>query len=81
MGCLLSRPLQKSVASIILVSYKGRHPNELPEFVGINTVLSNFEKTSFSGSFHFCPSLRKVTLIVLGRLQLAFNRRFQSGGI
>ena len=33
------------------VIVKGRHPNELPEFRWINTVLSNL-KTSFNGTFH-----------------------------
>ena len=33
------------------VSVKGRHPNELPEFRWINTVLSNL-KTSLGGTFH-----------------------------
>ena len=56
------------------VIVKGRHPNELPEFRWINTVLSNL-KTSFNGTFH---ALRfdKYSDRYLGAFSDRFNRRF-----
>ncbi|HHG2225085.1 TPA: transposase, partial [Synechococcus sp. WH 5701] len=59
------------------VVVKGRHPNELPEFRWINTVLSNL-KTSFSGTFH---ALRfdKYADRYLGAFNYRFNRRFNLG--
>ncbi len=57
------------------VVVRGRHPNELPEFRWINTVLSNL-KTSFSGTFH---ALRfdKYADRYLGAFNYRFNRRFK----
>jgi hypothetical protein len=56
------------------VIVNGRHPNEMPEFRWINTVLSNV-KTSFSGKFH---TLRfdKYADRYLGAFSYRFNRRF-----
>jgi transposase-like protein len=56
------------------VIVNGRHPNEMPEFRWINTVLSNV-KTSFSGTFH---ALRfdKYADRYLGAFSYRFNRRF-----
>jgi len=71
---LLFAPLQKSVASHHPVVVKGRHPNELPEFRWINTVLSNL-KTSFSGSFP-CLRFEKYADRYLGAFSYRFNRRF-----
>lgn len=56
------------------VVVKGRHPNELPEFRWINTVLSNL-KTSFSGTFHALKS-DKYADHYLGAFNYRFNRRF-----
>ncbi|WP_255380939.1 transposase [Synechococcus sp. 1G10] len=56
------------------VVVKGRHPNELPEFRWINTVLSNL-KTSFSGSFH-ALRFEKYANRYLGAFSYRFNRRF-----
>jgi hypothetical protein len=52
------------------VVVKGRHPNELPEFRWINTVLSNL-KTSFSGTFHSLKFDKYAD-----RYPRAFNYRF-----
>jgi hypothetical protein len=56
------------------VVVKGRHPNELPEFRWINTVLSNL-KTSFSGTFH-ALKFDKYADRYLGAFNYRFNRRF-----
>jgi hypothetical protein len=56
------------------VIVNGRHPNEMPEFRWINTVLSNL-KTSFSGTFH---ALRfdKYADHYFGAFSFRFNQRF-----
>ena len=56
------------------VVVKGRHPNELPIFRWINTVLSNL-KTSFSGTFH-ALKFDKYADRYLGAFNYRFNRRF-----
>ena len=56
------------------VVVNGRHPNELPEFRWINTVLSNL-KTSFSGTFH-ALKFDKYADRYLGAFNYRFNRRF-----
>ncbi len=52
----------------------GRHPNEMPEFRWINTVLSNV-KTSFSGTI-YALHIDKYADRYLGALRCRFNRRF-----
>jgi hypothetical protein len=52
----------------------GPHPNELPEFRWINTVLSNV-KTSFIGTFHVLR-FDKYAGRYLGAFRCRFNRRF-----
>lgn len=52
----------------------GRHPNEMPEFHWINTVLSNV-KTRFSGTFDTLQ-LNKSADRHLGTFSYRFNRRF-----
>jgi hypothetical protein len=56
------------------VVVKGSHPNELPVFRWINTVLSNL-KTSFSGSLH-ALNFDKYADRYLGAFNYRFNRRF-----
>ena len=53
---------------------KGRHPNELPVFRWINTVLGNL-KTSFSGTFH-ALKFDKYADRYLGAFNYRVNRRF-----
>jgi hypothetical protein len=61
------------------VIVNGLHPNDLPDFRWINTVISNL-KTSFSGTFHALKFDR-----YLGAFCYRFNRRFNleemTGGI
>ena len=56
------------------VVVRGRHPDKLPQFRWINTVLSNL-KTSFSGTFHSL-SFKKYGNRYLGAFSYRFNRRF-----
>ena len=56
------------------VVVRGRHPDKLPEFRWINTVLSDL-KTSFSGTFHSL-SFKKYGNRYLGAFSYRFNRRF-----
>ncbi len=56
------------------VVVKGRHPDELPEFRWINTVLSNL-KTSFSSTFH-ALKFDKYADRYLAAFNYRFNRRF-----
>jgi len=53
----------------------GRHPDQLPEFRWINTVLSNL-KTSLSGTFH-AFNFAKYGKRYLGAFCFRFNRRFK----
>ena len=52
----------------------GKHPNELPQFRWINTVLGNL-KTSFNGTFH-AFNFDKYARRYLGGFCFRFNRRF-----
>ena len=52
----------------------GKHPNELPQFRWINTLLGNL-KTSFSGTFH-AFNFDKYARRYLGGYCFRFNRRF-----
>jgi len=52
----------------------GKHPNELPQFRWINTLLGNL-KTSFSGTFHAC-NFDKYARRYLGGYCFRFNRLF-----
>ncbi len=52
----------------------GKHPNELPQFRWINTLLGNF-KTIFSGTFH-AFNFDKYARCYLGGYCFRFNRRF-----
>ena len=52
----------------------GKHPNALPQFRWINTLLGNL-KTSFSGTFH-AFSFDKYARRYLGGYCFRFNRRF-----
>ena len=52
----------------------GKHPNDLPQFRWINTLLSNV-KTSFSGTFH-AFNFDKYARRYLGGYCFRFNRRF-----
>jgi hypothetical protein len=56
------------------VIVNGRHPNNLPDFRWINTVISNL-KTSFSGTFH-ALRFEKYADRYLGAFCYRFNRRF-----
>jgi hypothetical protein len=51
------------------------HPDDLPEFRWISTVLSNF-KTSLSGTFH-AFTFDKYGKRYLGAFCFRFNRRFK----
>ena len=52
----------------------GKHPNELPQFRWINTVLGNL-KTGFNGTFH-AFNFDKYARRYLGGFCFRFNRRF-----
>ena len=52
----------------------GKHPNKLPQFRWINTVLGNL-KTSFNGTFH-AFNADKYARRYLGGFCFRFNRRF-----
>jgi len=52
----------------------GKHPNDLPQFRWINTLLGNL-KTSFCGTFH-AFSFDKYARRYLGGFCFRFNRRF-----
>jgi hypothetical protein len=52
----------------------GKHPNDLPQFRWINTLLGNL-KTSLSGTFH-AFNVDKYARRYLGCFCLRFNRRF-----
>jgi hypothetical protein len=52
----------------------GLHPNDLPKFRRINTLLGN-HKTSLSGTFH-AISFEKYARSYLGGYCFRFNRRF-----
>ena len=52
----------------------GKHPNDLPQFRWINTLLGNL-KTSFSGTFH-AFNFDKYARRYLGGYCFRFNRRF-----
>lgn len=52
----------------------GRHPNDLPQFRWVNTLLGNL-KTSLSGTFH-AFSFDKYARRYLGSYCFRFNRRF-----
>ena len=56
------------------VSTSGKHPNDLPQFRWINTLLGNL-KTSFSGTFH-AFNFDKYARRYLGGHCFRFNRRF-----
>ena len=51
----------------------GKHPNDLPQFRWINTLLGNL-KTSFSGTFH-AFNFDKYARRYLGGFCFRFNRR------
>ncbi|MBD2551499.1 transposase [Microcystis elabens FACHB-917] len=52
----------------------GKHPNDLPQFRWINTLLGNL-KTSFNGTFH-AFNFDKYARRYLGGYCFRFNRRF-----
>ena len=52
----------------------GKHPNDLPQFRWINTLLGNV-KTSFNGTFH-AFNFDKYARRYLGGYCFRFNRRF-----
>jgi hypothetical protein len=52
----------------------GKHPNDLPQFLWINTLLGNL-KTSFNGTFH-AFNFDKYARRYLGGCCFRFNRRF-----
>ena len=52
----------------------GKHPNELPQFRWLNTLLGNL-KTSLSGTFH-AINVEKYAKRYLGGTCFRFNRRF-----
>jgi hypothetical protein len=52
----------------------GKHPNDLPQFRWINTLLGNL-KTSFCGTFH-ASNFDKYARRYLGGFCFRFNRRF-----
>ena len=57
----------------------GKHPEDLPQFRWINTLLSNL-KTSFSGTFH-AFNFDKYARRYLGGYCFRFNRRFSMAGM
>ena len=57
----------------------GRHPNNLPQFRWINTLLGNL-KTSLSGTFH-AFNFDKYFRRYLGGYCFRFNRRFSLAAI
>lgn len=57
----------------------GKHPNDLPQFRWINTLLGNL-KTSFSGTFH-AFNFEKYARRYLGGYCFRFNRRFSIAGM
>ena len=57
----------------------GKHPNDLPQFRWINTLLGNL-KTSFSGTFH-AFNFAKYARRYLGGYCFRFNRRFSMAGM
>jgi len=57
----------------------GKHPNDLPQFRWINTLLGNL-KTSFSGTFH-AFNFEKYARRYLGGYCFRFNRRFSMAEI
>jgi transposase-like protein len=57
----------------------GKHPNDLPQFCWINTLLGNL-KTSFSGTFH-AFKFDKYARRYLGGYCFRFNRRFSMAGM
>jgi hypothetical protein len=57
----------------------GKHPNDLPQFRWINTLLGNL-KTSLSGTFH-AFNFDKYARRYLGGYCFRFNRRFSQAAI
>jgi hypothetical protein len=57
----------------------GKHPNDLPQFLWINTLLGNL-KTSFSGTFH-AFKFDKYAKRYLRGCCFRFNRRFSMSGM
>ena len=57
----------------------GKHPDDLPQFRWINTLLGNL-KTSFSGTFH-AFNFDKYARRYLGGYCFRFNRRFSMSGM
>ena len=57
----------------------GKHPNDLPQFRWINTLLGNL-KISFSGSFH-AFNFEKYARRYLGGYCFRFNRRISMAGM
>jgi len=55
----------------------GKHPNDLPQFLWINTLLGN-AKTSLGGTFH-AFNFDKYARRNLGGYCFCFNRRFSMG--
>lgn len=73
-GLACFRSVTSAGCSHEVVVTGGKHPNELPQFRWINTLLGNL-KTSLSGTFH-AFNFDKYARRYLGGYCFRFNRRF-----
>jgi len=73
-GLACFRSIVKAGCSHVAIVTGGKHPNDLPQFRWINTLLGNL-KTSLSGTFH-AFDFGKYARRYLGGYCFRFNRRF-----